>query len=77
MKIKLTGDFATTTGRTEVEIYGPTTIKGLLNALDGSFPNHGWDHSNVAINGTMYTNAWTQPIKENDEIVIMPPIEGG
>ena len=32
----------------KIEIYGPTTIKGLLNALDGSFPNHGWGSSNVA-----------------------------
>tara|TARA_B100000470_G_C19543520_1_gene281556 strand:- start:356 stop:589 length:234 start_codon:yes stop_codon:yes gene_type:complete len=77
MKIKLTGDFATSTGKTEVEIYGPTTIKGLLTALDGSFPNYGWDNCNVAINGTMYSNAWSQPITESDEIVIMPPIEGG
>ena len=34
MIVKLTGDFATTTGRREVEIYGPTTIKSLLGALD-------------------------------------------
>jgi len=25
----------------------------------------------------MYSNAWMQPITEDDEIVIMPPIEGG
>ena len=77
MIVKLTGEFATYTGRTTVEIYGPKTIKGLLNALDNSYPNHGWDNSNVAINGTMYSNAWTQVINEGDEIVIMPPIEGG
>ena len=53
MIVKLTGDFVTTTGRREVEIYGPTTIKALLSALDNSFPNHGWDNCNVAINGTM------------------------
>ena len=77
MKVKLTGEFATSTGRQEVEIYGPTTIKALLNSLDNSFPNHGWDNCNVAINGTMYSNAWSQSITEADEIVIMPPIEGG
>ena len=77
MKVKLTGEFATSTGRQEVEIYGPTTIKALLNSLDNSFPNHGWDNCNVAINGTMYSNAWAQSITEADEIVIMPPIEGG
>ena len=77
MKVKLTGEFATSTGRQEVEIYGPTTIKALLNSLDNSFPNHGCDNCNVAINGTMYSNAWSQPIIEADEIVIMPPIEGG
>ena len=77
MKIKLTGEFATLTGKREVEIHGPTNIMQLLKALDNSFPNYGWDNSNVAINGTMYSNAWMQPIAENDEIVIMPPIEGG
>ena len=77
MKVKLTGEFVTSTGRQEIEIYGPTTIKALLNSLDNSFPNHGWDNCNVAINGTMYSNAWSQPITEADEIVIMPPIEGG
>ena len=77
MKVKLTGEFATLTGRQMVEIYGPTNVKALLSALDNSYPNHGWDNCNIAINGTMYSNAWTQSISEDDEIVIMPPIEGG
>ena len=77
MIVKLTGEFATLTGKKEVEIYGPTNIKQLLSALDNNFPNHGWDNSKVAINGTMYSDAWFQPITEGDEIVIMPPIEGG
>ena len=77
MIVKLTGEFAISTGRREVEIYGPATIKELLGALDNSFPNYGWDNSNVAINGVMYSDAWFQPINEGDEVVIMPPIEGG
>jgi len=77
MIIKLTGEFATLTGKREVELYGPTNIKQLLKTLDNSFPNYGWDNSNVAINGTMYSDAWFQPIAEGDEVVIMPPIEGG
>ena len=78
MKVKLTGEFATLTGKREVEIFTPTNnIMQLLKALDNSFPNYGWDNSNVAINGTMYSNAWMQPISWKDEIVIMPPIEGG
>ena len=77
MKVKLTGEFATLTGRKEVEIYGPTNIKTLLSALDNAYPNYGWDNSNVAINGVMYSDTWFQPINESDEIVIMPPIEGG
>ena len=77
MIVKLTGEFATLTGRKEVEIYGPTNIKSLPSALDNSYPNHGWDNSNVAINGVMYSDDWFQPITEDDEIVIMPPIEGG
>jgi len=31
----------------------------------------------VAINGTMYSNDWMQPISWKDEVVIMPLIEGG
>ena len=77
MIVKLTGEFATLTGRKEVEIYGPTNIKTLLSALDNSYPNYGWDNSNVAINGVMYSDAWFQSINEGDEVVIMPPIEGG
>ena len=78
MKIKLTGEFATLTGKREVEIFTPTNnIMQLLKALDNNFPNYGWDNCNVAINGTMYSNAWMQPISWKDEIVIMPPIEGG
>ena len=30
-----------------------------------------------SINGMMYSDAWFQPINEGDEVVIMPPIEGG
>ena len=77
MKVKITGEFATLTGKREVEIHGPTNIMQLLKELDRNFPNYGWDNSNVAINGVMYTNAWMQSISWTDEIVIMPPIEGG
>ena len=77
MIVKLTGEFATLTGKREVEILAPTNIKNLLSALDNVYPNFGWDNSNVAINGVMYSDAWFQPISEEDEIVIMPPIEGG
>ena len=77
MIVKLTGEFVTNTGRKEIELYGPTTIKGLLKALGNSYPGGGWNNCNVAINGTMYTDYWLHPIKEGDEIVIMPAIEGG
>ena len=77
MKVKLTGEFATLTGQREVEIHGPTNIMQLLKALDRNFPNYGWDNCNVAINGTMYSNAWMQSISWKDEVVIMPLIEGG
>ena len=50
MKVKLTGEFATFTGRREVDVFGPHNIKTLLSALDNSYPNHGWDNFNVAIN---------------------------
>ena len=77
MIVKITGEFATLTGKREVEIHGPTNIMQLLKELDRNFPNYGWDNCNVAINGTMYSNAWMQPISWKDEVVIMPLIEGG
>ena len=77
MKVKITGEFATLTGKREIEIHGPTNIMQLLKELDRNFPNYGWDNCNVAINGTMYSNAWMQPISWKDEVVIMPLIEGG
>jgi len=77
MKIKLTGDFAISVGKKEIDISGFTTVKGLLNVLDRKYTNYGWGDCNIAINGTMYSNAWMQPIIESDEVVIMPPIEGG
>ena len=77
MKVKITGEFATLTGKREVEIHGPTNIMQLLKELDRNFPNYGWDNCNVAINGTMYSNDWMQPISWKDEVVIMPLIEGG
>ena len=83
MIVKLTGEFAALSGRKEVEIYGVTNIKTLLSSLDSAYPNvlmetkQGWENSNVAINGVMYSDSWFQPIVEGDEVVIMPPIEGG
>ena len=77
MKVKLTGEFRHSMNQDIIEVYGPSTIKGLLNALEGSYPIVDWSNCNVAVNGTMYSNAWQQEIKEDDEIVIMPPIEGG
>ena len=77
MIIQLTGEFRQQMNRSNVEVYGPTTIKGLIDALDSSYSTIDFSNCNVALNGTMYSNAWLQPIKENDEIVIMPPIEGG
>ena len=77
MIVKLTGEFRQQMNRSTVEVYGQTTIKGLINALNGCYPTVNFSNCNVAINGTMYTDYWLQPIKEDDEIVIMPPIEGG
>ena len=62
MIVKLTGEFATLTGRQEVEIYGPHNIKTLLSALDNAYPNYGWDNSNVAINIRLLSIAKSNPI---------------
>ena len=78
MKVKLTGEYVQLAdGQVEIEVYEATTIRGLFHALESAHPTGQWQYSCVAINGTMYQDSWSTEIKEDDEVVIMPPIGGG
>tara|TARA_B100001750_G_scaffold243528_1_gene258971 strand:+ start:95 stop:331 length:237 start_codon:yes stop_codon:yes gene_type:complete len=78
MKVKLTGEYIhMADGQTEIEVYDTNTIRGLFNALESVHPTGQWQYSCVAVNGTMYQDAWSTEINANDEVVIMPAIGGG
>ena len=54
MKVKLTGEYVQLAeGQVEIEVYEATTIRGLFHALESAHPTGQWQHSCVAINGTM------------------------
>ena len=78
MKIKLMGEWAVITGKKEVKLmYDPSSIRSLYTRLEIEYPCGKWEHSTVAINGTLYSNDWSKTITENDEVCVMPVIEGG
>ena len=79
MIVKLTGEFVQLAeGRTEIELMmAPTTIRSLFSALELEYPTGQWKYCCVAVNGTMYQDAWYTPIGPNDEVVLMPAIGGG
>ena len=77
MKIKLMGEWAQIAGKKEVMLmYDPSNIRSLFIRLEIEYPCGKWDQAVVAINGTLYTDH-TKMIDEDDEVCVMPHIEGG
>ena len=77
MKIKLMGEWALIADKKEVQLmYDPHSIRSLFIRLEIEYPCGKWGQAIVAINGTLYTDH-TKMIKENDEVCVMPYIEGG
>ena len=57
-----------------------TTVRRMIAELDRRFPGlgHQIDESMaVAIDGTIYQDAWQAPLKPDSEIVLIPKIGGG
>lgn len=55
-------------------------VRGMFRALDARFPGLGAfleERAAVAIDGTIYQRAWSQAIKADSEVVILPRIGGG
>ena len=77
MKIKLMGEWALIADKKEVQLmYDPHSIRSLFIRLEIEYPCGKWDQAVVAINGTLYTDH-TKIIHEDDEVCVMPHIEGG
>ena len=78
MKIKLTGEWVQIAkGRKEVMLmYNPHSIRSLFIRLEIEYPCGRWDQSSVSINGSIYTDH-NKSIQVEDEVVVMPAIEGG
>ena len=77
MKIKLMGEWVVIAGKKKVQLmYDPHNIRSLFIRLEIEYPCGKWDQAVVAINGTLYTDH-TKMIKGEDEVCVMPHIEGG
>jgi sulfur carrier protein ThiS len=78
MKIKLMGEWAVIAGSKEVMLmYDPSNIRSLFIRLEIEYPCGKWDQAIVAINGVLYTSHNKTIVPEEDEVCIMPHIEGG
>ncbi len=66
-------------GRTELEVTA-TTFRQLVRELDARFPGLGQrveEGMAVAIDGVIYQDAYSAPLAEGAEIVLIPKIGGG
>jgi len=55
-------------------------IRQMIRSLDARFPGFGAfidQRMAIAINGTIYQNAWGQPLAEDSEVYLIPRIAGG
>jgi len=65
------------TDRIEVSLDGPVTARGLLERVVAVHPELGpWSGAlRVAVNGAYA--AWDDPVREGDEVALIPPVAGG
>ena len=71
------GEWALIAGKKEVQLmYDPHSIRSLFIRLEIEYPCGKQYQAIVAINGTLYTDH-TKMIKGEDEVCVMPYIEGG
>jgi sulfur-carrier protein len=66
-------------GETEMEVEA-TSVRQIFRHLRERFPNikpHMEDDIAVAINGTIYHDAWFETVCEDSEVHLLPRIGGG
>jgi molybdopterin converting factor small subunit len=80
VKVKLWGTLRQwTEGEAEVQVEGQT-FKQVLDALALQYPGLAPQIRrgvSLAVNGTIYRDAWFQPIPPDAEVVLMPFMKGG
>ena len=66
-------------GETELEVEA-TSVRQIFRQLQERFPNiksHMIDDIAVAIDGTIYQDAWLEKVTEDSEVYLLPRIGGG
>ena len=80
VRVKLWGSLANATGGlTEVDVEASTT-REMLTRLSEAYPGLKPQIErgvSVAIDGTIYKEAWFTPLKPENEIVLLPYMTGG
>ena len=66
-------------GATEIELEA-TSVRQIFRLLQERFPNikaHMIDDIAVAIDGTVYQDAWLEKVTNDSEVYLLPRIGGG
>jgi molybdopterin synthase sulfur carrier subunit len=66
-------------GETEMEVEA-TSVRQIFCHLQERFPNiksHMVDDISVAIDGSVFQDAWLKKVTENSEVYLLPRIGGG
>ena len=66
-------------GETEIEVEA-TSVRQIFRHLQERFPNiksHMIDDIAVAIDGTVYQDAWLEKVTNDSEVYLLPRIGGG
>ena len=66
-------------GETEMEVEA-TSVRQIFRHLQERFPNiksHNVDDISVAIDGSVFQDAWLEKVTENSEVYLLPRIGGG
>ncbi|MDQ2090807.1 MoaD/ThiS family protein [Marimonas arenosa] len=77
--VRLWGSLGDLAGKTEVEIPA-TTLRELLQGLEETYPalkpqlERG---VSVSIDGKIYNDSWSTPIREDSEVVLLNRLVGG
>ena len=71
------GEWAHIVGSNEITLsHSPHNLRELFKMLEESYPCGKWEQSTIALNHVLYNGDYTKKIT-NEEICILPMIEGG
>ena len=80
VKVTLSGTISQMAGgKTSIEVEA-TSVRQIFNHLQDRFPNikpHMIEDIAVAIDGTVFQDAWLEKVTEDSEVFLLPRIGGG